>query len=141
MVDLPNQAGPMCDWSRVQAVDGAKSCLQRLSQHAQCHLATNAQDSTEAQIRLALKRGGLSDYIEHIFCRANLGVGKTSPDYFGKIVERLNVNPEHVTMVGDSFERDVQQALKVGIKAVWFNPNNVGAASEVLTINKLNMLT
>jgi putative hydrolase of the HAD superfamily len=75
------------------------------------------------------------------FVEQTWGWEKRPPDYFGKIVERLNVNPERVTMVGDSFERDVQQALKVGIKAVWFNPNNVGAASEVLTINKLNMLT
>lgn len=76
MVDILNQTGPMCDWPKVQAVDGAIACLKRLSQQAQCHVATNAEDSTEAQIRLALKRAGLSEYISHVFCRENLGVGK-----------------------------------------------------------------
>ncbi len=141
MVDIPNQTGPMCDWPEVQVVDGAVACLQRLSQHAQCHVATNAQDSTEAQIRLALKRVGLSEYTGHIFCRENLGVDKTAPDYFAKIVKMLSVNPDQITMVGDSLERDIHQALKAGIKAVWFNPYNARSASKIITINKLNMLT
>ena len=141
MVDLPNQTGPMCDWPQVQVVDGAKACLQRLSQHAQCHVATNAEDSTEAQIRLALKRVGLSEHIQHIFCSENLGVGKTDTDYYQKITHKLKVIPEHITMVGDSLERDVHQALRSGIKAVWFNPDNPHGMSDILTINKLDMLT
>lgn len=141
MVDMPNQTGPMCDWPEVEAVQGAKACLQRLSQHAQCHLATNAEDSTEAQIRLALKRAGLSEYICHIFCRENLGVGKTDPDYFAKIVKRLNVNQEHVSMLGDSLERDVQPALKAGIHAQWFNPNNSPTTADISIINTLDMLS
>jgi putative hydrolase of the HAD superfamily len=141
MVDIPNQTGPMCDWPKVQIVDGAKACLQRLSQHAQCHLATNAEDSTESQIRLALKRAGLSEHINHIFCRENLGVGKTDVSYYQKITDKLNVNPDQLTMVGDSLERDVHQALKAGIKAVWFNPSNVDVVSDIMAINKLKLLT
>jgi putative hydrolase of the HAD superfamily len=140
MVDLPNQTGPMCDWPQIQVVEGAKACLQRLSQHAQCHLATNAEDSTESQIRLALQRAGLSEYIEHIFCRENLGVGKTDLSYYPKIIDTLKVNLEHITMVGDSLERDVHQALRAGIKAVWFNPNGSHATSDILAINKLDFL-
>jgi HAD superfamily hydrolase (TIGR01549 family) len=141
MVDLPNQTGPMCDWPQIQAFEGAKACLQRLSQHAQCHLATNAEDSTESQIRLALQRAGLSEYIEHIFCRENLGGGKTDLSYYPKITDTLKVNPEHITMVGDSLERDVHQALRAGIKAVWFNPNGSQATSDIMAINKLKLLT
>lgn len=44
-------------------------------------------------------------------------------------------------MVGDSLERDVHQALKAGIKAVWFNPKDSYVASDILTINTLDMLT
>ena len=141
MVDLTNQTGPMCDWPRVQAVDGAKACLQRLSQHAQCHLATNAEDSSEAQIRLALIRAGLSDDINHVFCRENLGMGKTDPRYYQTITDKLKVSPKQITMVGDSLERDVRQALKTGINAVWFNPHNVCTESGILTIEKLDMLS
>lgn len=140
MVDMPDQTGPMCDWPKVQAVEGAKACLQRLGQHAQCHLATNAADSTEAQIRLALKRAGLSEYIESIFCRENLGMGKTDSGYYATITEKLNVSPEQITMVGDSLERDVQPALKAGLKALWFNSNNHPTATEYLMVDKLDKL-
>jgi FMN phosphatase YigB (HAD superfamily) len=104
-------------------------------------LGTNAEDSTEAQTRWALKRAGLSEYIGHIFCRENLDVGKVDPSYCQKITDKLNVNPDQVTMVGDSLERGVHQALKVGIRAFWFNPNGSHAALGILTINKLNLLT
>ena len=140
MVDIPNQTGPMCDWPNVRPVEGAKACLKRLSQYAQCHLATNAEDSTETQIRLALKRAGLSEYIQNIFCRENLGIGKTDPSYYQKITDKLNVNPEHITMVGDSLERDVHPALNVGLKALWFNPHDKQVAANILAINKLDML-
>lgn len=140
MVDIPNQSGAMCDWPEVQAVEGAEACLLRLNKHAHCHLATHAEDSTEAQIRLALKRVGLSEYVEHIFCRENLGVGKTDPSYYPKITAKLDVSPGSITMVGDSLERDVQQALKAGLKAVWFNPKNSHTTADVLTINQLYLL-
>ena len=140
MVDLPNQTGPMCDWPEVEVVVGAKECLLRLTQDAKCHLATNAEDSTEDQIRLALQRAGLSDFITHIFCRENLGVNKNAPDYYSKIVNKLGVSAAQVTMLGDSLERDVHPALRAGIKAVLFNPNGVCAASNILTINRLDLL-
>ncbi len=92
MMDCPIQTGPMCDWPQIQAVEGAKACLQRLSQNAQCHLATNAEDSTGAKIRLALKRAGLSEYIGHVCCRENLDVGKADPGYYQKITDKLNIN-------------------------------------------------
>jgi putative hydrolase of the HAD superfamily len=140
MVDTPNQTGPMCDWPEVKVVEGALSCLKRLSQHVQCHVATNAQDSTEAQIRLALKRVGLSEYIEHVFCRENLGVGKTSAAYFSKITSRLNVSADCITMVGDSLERDVLNARRAGINEIWYNPKNLPTAENVQSVTSLDSL-
>lgn len=141
MVDIPNQTGAMCDWPKVQVVEGALTCLRRLSQHAHCHVATNAQNSSETQIRLALKRAGLSEYIEHVFCCENLGVGKTDPRYYPAITAKLDVKPESITMVGDSLERDVQQALKAGLKAVWFNPKHHQMPADIVSISQLDLLS
>ena len=140
MVDLPNQTGPMCDWPVVQVVEGAKACLQRLSSQAQCHLATNAQESTEKQIRLALQRAGLSEYISHIFCRENLGTGKNDPDYYHKIVNKLGVSSQQITMLGDSLERDVNPALNAGIQAILFNPKGVEIACDIQVIASFKQL-
>lgn len=138
MVDIPNQTGPMCDWPEVKVVVGALDCLKRLSQNAQCHLATNAEDSTEAQIRQALLRVGLSEFITHIYCRENLGIGKTDNSYYPKIVQQLNVQPSQVSMLGDSLERDVLAPLAAGLKAVWFNPDNQKSSEDIPMIRTLN---
>ncbi len=140
MVDLPNQVGPMCDWPQVQAVSGALVCLKHLSQHAQCHLATNAEDSSEAQIRKALVRAGLSDYITQIFCRENLGTGKTDKAYYPKIIKKLGVNTHQVTMVGDSLERDVLAPISAGLQAVWFNPSCHAYSQDVEVVKQLTCL-
>ncbi|MCF2947239.1 HAD-IA family hydrolase [Paraglaciecola aquimarina] len=132
MVDLPNQTGPMCDWPEVKVVEGALECLKYLNQDAQCHLATNAQDSTEFQIRQALHKAGLSDYIQHIFCCENLGVGKSKPDYFHRIIEKLNSPAKQIMMIGDSLEKDIYPGCKAGIKVIWFNPTK----KSVETVNQ-----
>lgn len=51
-----------------------------------------------------------------------------------------NNKPEECIMIGDSFERDIQGALNVGLKAVWYNPNNkteITENTEYYTISKL----
>jgi len=141
MVDLPNQTGPMCDWPTVQVVGDAKACLERLSKIAECHLATNSEDSSETQIRTALERAGLSEYITRIFCRGNLGMDKTDAGYYPAIADSLNISPKSITMIGDSLERDVHKALKAGLKAVWFNPNNNYAEPNILCVSQLNSLS
>ncbi|MFT2092735.1 HAD family hydrolase [Paraglaciecola sp. 2405UD69-4] len=140
MVDIPNQTGPMCHWPEVKVVPGAVACLERLSQQANCHLATNAADSSEAEIRLALTRAGLSGYLTHIFCRENLGVGKTDPSYYQKIVNKLGVNREQVIMVGDSLERDVLPAMDAGIQAIWFNHQRKQVPAKITAIEDLSYL-
>lgn len=140
MVDLPNQTGPMCDWPKVAVVKGALKCLKHLSKSAQCHLATNAEDSTEIQIRQALQKAGLSDYIQQIFCRENLGVGKTAPEYFEKIVNKLGTPAKQIMMTGDSLDKDVYPALNVGLKATWFNPNQNKIPKDIFTVTALEEL-
>jgi len=51
MVDLPGHTGPMCDWPEIKLVDGAAQCLSALSGVASCHIATNALNSNEREIR------------------------------------------------------------------------------------------
>ncbi|WP_153810825.1 HAD family hydrolase [Paraglaciecola arctica] len=138
MVDLPNQTGPMCDWPKIQVVAGAKNCLKRLSRNAQCHLATNAEDSSEVQIRHALIRAGLSEFITQVFCRENLGLSKTDTGYYLKIVQQLGASPSQVSMLGDSLEKDVLAPMAAGLKSVWFNPTNQKSSQNILMVEQLS---
>ena len=137
MVDLPGQVGPMCNWPEIKVLDGAAKCLSALSKVAKCHVATNALDSSESEIRSAFVRAGLSQFIETIFCANTIGKSKPDPECFQFIIDALGAPLNDILMVGDSLDKDVQGALNVGIQAVWFNPANLSVASDVTAISQL----
>ena len=140
MVDFPSEKGPMCGWSRVEAVPGARTTLAELSRSSRCALATNAADSTEAQIRKALDRAGLSPYIEKIFCRQNTGFKKPSPRFFQTLCAGLKTDPGQVILVGDSLENDVLGALDFGFDAVWYNRDRKTVPKGIKSITRLSQL-
>jgi putative hydrolase of the HAD superfamily len=137
MVDLPNQTGPMCDWPSITVVPGALECLRYLSLNAECHLATNARDSNLAQIRSALQRAGLSQYLTNIFCYRTVGHDKADPAFYTSIINALDVSPQHITMVGDSLAKDIYPALAQGLQAIWFNPQQQIPPKHIMAIHQL----
>ena len=139
MVDFPDQKGKMCDWVTVQAVDGALRTLKELSKSHPVYIATNAADSSETDIKLAFERVGLSPYISGYFCKANLGLGKGTSEFFHKIINALNVEPQSIIMVGDTYEKDIEPAISAGIEAIWFNSKctNNSVSKGVKQINHL----
>ncbi len=124
MVDFPGIPGKMCDWEAVEAVEGAEEALEYLSQNAQIYIATGAAQSTETDIKAAFNRVGLDKYISGYFCKANLGIEKGGLEFLLSILAKLGSDPKRVTMVGDSFEKDIEPALKLGIKAIWLCKGN-----------------
>lgn len=121
MVDFPGVPGKMCDWKTVEAVKGAKEALSFISKEAQVYIATGAAESTEVEIKTAFKRVGLDKYITGYFCKANLGIEKGSPEFLSSILSNLGRDSSQVTMVGDSFKKDIEPALKLGINAIWLS--------------------
>jgi putative hydrolase of the HAD superfamily len=141
MVDIPNQTGPMCDWPEIKVVDGASECLAALSYFANCHLATNALNSNESEIKAAFSRAGLNQYIDTIFCADSIGFSKPEPEYFQFILARLDVPKSNIVLIGDSLEKDIQGALKMGIDAIWYNPLRLAVPKGIRAISKLTELT
>lgn len=142
MVDFPEQPGKMCDWQEVRAVDGALATLAKLSRQHAIYIATNAADSAEADIHAAFSRVGLAPFIRGYFCKANLGIGKGSPEFFERLAAALAVPPSTLLMVGDSYHNDIAPALAAGAQAIWFNPaGTVNAqAQQVRQIRELTAL-
>lgn len=130
MVDFPDVTGKMCDWEVVEAVSGAKKALAELSKNSQIYIATGAADSTEAEIKLAFDRVGLSPFISGYFCKANLGLAKGSPEFLNAILAKLDIPAESVAMVGDNYDKDIKPAITVGIKSFWFTQQHNGTMSE-----------
>jgi putative hydrolase of the HAD superfamily len=121
MQDDKQFCGPMKDWPAVAAIPGARETLAALQEDWRLSLATNADLSTEADIRTALRRVDLDPYLERIFCFQNIGLKKPALGFYRHVLEDLGVPTERVFMVGDNFEADVQGANAAGIRAIWLN--------------------
>ncbi|MFT5677043.1 MAG: FMN phosphatase YigB (HAD superfamily) [Paraglaciecola sp.] len=122
MIDNPEAQGKMCQWRSVTAVDDAADALAFLSQTSPIFIATNAADSSENEIKLAFERVGLSKYISGYFCQSNLGLSKETPGFYDSIISKLGVEASSVTMVGDTYEKDILPSLQAGLNAIWLNP-------------------
>jgi putative hydrolase of the HAD superfamily len=124
MVDDPTMDGSMAYWPAVEAVAGAVETLRRIKPGRTLALATGAEVSTEAEIRAALARVELDGCIDAVFCYKNTGLRKPEEAFYRFILQKLGARPEEALMVGDSFEKDVAAANRVGMRAVWFNPRS-----------------
>jgi len=141
MIDFPDAQGPMYLWEKVVAVPGACETLAALHGVAGCHLATNARDSQEQDIVKALARVGLAEYLDNVFCFANLGCRKPSVEFFSRIVRELGVDAGEIVMVGDSLDTDIAGALAAGLHGIWFNPDGregkLVGAGEIRSLKEL----
>lgn len=142
MRNFPQFEGPMQSWPRVEPVPGICTALQVLKRSSILALATNAVDSDEKEIRMALERCDLSRFFDHVFCFRQLGVRKPESAFYTGILGRLNIPPKLVYMVGDDIDADVFAANAVGISAIWFNPRSGESRSGLLyrTVHDLNRL-
>jgi HAD superfamily hydrolase (TIGR01509 family) len=114
--------GAMVDWPEVQAVPGAQDTLAALHRRFHLVVATNAANSNTVQIRAALARVGLADFISEIFSFAEIGARKPDPLFFQRVALALHAAPHELVMVGDIYAVDIPGARRAGWRAVWYNP-------------------
>ena len=133
---------PMKDWPHVEAIPGAAEILSSLHADWSLAIATNADISTEADIRAALNRVKLDKWVGKIYCFKNIGHAKPSLEFYQFILHDLDLPLKSIFMVGDNFEADVLGANRCGIRAVWFNARDMESRSSemVKTIHHLKEL-
>lgn len=137
MVDDPEQQGKMKDWPEVNAVDGAEKFLATYAARLPLFVTSGAMDSTGAEIAEALQRVSLAHYINGYFCSQIYGLEKSDPEFYLRICDRLQQQPEQVMMLGDSLQRDIRPAQKAGLRICWFNAKNQDENPEVPQICSL----
>lgn len=62
---------------------------------------------------------GFSDHLSVIADSRRLGVAKPDPAIFLHAVDRLGIDPASTLMVGDSFDRDIRPARRLGMRTAW----------------------
>ena len=139
MYDEPANPAPMVAWAEVRMVPGIDQVLAYLQASGRrISLATSASISNEAEIRAALARVNLDMYFERIFCFQNTGRLK-SETFYRYILQQLQIQPSEALMVGDSLEKDVLTANRLGLRAVWFNPRTDEEHADDLAITVHNL--
>ncbi len=137
MIDIKGQTGPMYKWDKVLRAAGAYEGLEYLHNFAKCHIATNAKDSSSTQIRKALNRVGLAQFIDHIFCFKEIGYEKPSQEFFEHIISKLGCLKSEVVMIGDSLETDVYGAKKYEIESIWLNNDQQPVPEGITAVSTL----
>lgn len=124
MRDFPEFQGPMKDWPRLEALPHAAETLAALSPNWNLALATSADISTEKDIRIALDKVNLGQWLERIYSFTTTGLRKTSPDFYSFILKDLGLSPQQVIMIGDHLEADVHVPNICGMRAIWLNEHS-----------------
>ncbi len=122
MQTFPEYGGVMAEWPRVAAMPGISTALAALAGQYQMVVATNASDSNAAQVRAALQRVELSQYIDAIYTYAELGARKPAVEFFHQTARLSGAPHGGLVMVGDLYAVDVIGAAQAGWNAVWYNP-------------------
>ena len=125
MRDFKQFSGPMKDWPRVEAIPGASETLAALHPAWLLALATSADVSDEKDIRVALQRVFLDQWLDRIYCFKNIGYKKPSLEFYRTIQADLRLPPHSICMLGDNFEADVLAANRSGMRAIWFNEHSL----------------
>lgn len=71
---------------------------------------------------------GYTPYLSTVIDSRVVGVAKPDPAIYELALAALNVQPQHVLMVGDSYERDVVPARALGMHTAWLNGGLAGQA-------------
>ena len=127
MVDHGMREGPMKDWEKVEAEAGAQEALLRLRGRYRLVVATNAEDSPAADVRLALGRVGLDEYVDDVLSSADIGDHKPNYAFYRAVllhegVRGLPLDPRRAVMVGDGTTNDIAGAQRAGMRTIWYNP-------------------
>ena len=89
--------------------------LSDLKKHYRIGLVTNFYGN----MLVVLEEFGLSSYFETITESAVVGVRKPDSQIFNIAVKSMEVRPENVVVIGDSYTKDILPAHELGCHTVW----------------------
>lgn len=98
-----------------QIVSHSKSVLKRLHEHYPMVLVTNFYGNMPQ----VLSEFGLNTLFEHVVESAEVKIRKPDSRIYALGVDSLSLQPHEVMVVGDSFNKDIEPATKIGCHTAW----------------------
>jgi putative hydrolase of the HAD superfamily len=120
--------------------EDALDVLAYLKARYELHIITNG--FAEVQFR-NIANSKLDPYFKTITNSEMAGAKKPNPIIFEHALEKANASKNESIMIGDSMEADVLGALDFGMKALFFNPNQIEVEDfipQITTLAELKLL-
>jgi HAD superfamily hydrolase (TIGR01662 family) len=114
----------------------AEHAIEQLSHHATLVVATNSNYS-EGQIGNLLERLHMRPYFSHIFTSQTTVAMKPQPHYFETMLRELELTPDQMIMVGDSYLQDIAGAKRAGLWTIWLTSSATEAPEADAVISGL----
>jgi putative hydrolase of the HAD superfamily len=109
-----------CYGSMKKTLERNKEILSRLRKGYRLGVISNFNGNLEVVCR----EFDIDSLLELILDSGNLEVSKPDPRIFELALERLKLDPPDCCYVGDSFERDIIPAKRVGLRTIWLRGAN-----------------
>ena len=117
-----------------QLFEGAIETLDYLSSKYDLHIITNGFQDVQDKKMI---NSNIKHYFKTITNSEMAGVKKPNPIIFEHALQKASAQKEESIMIGDCLEADVNGALNFGMKALFFNSNNVEINQNINQINSL----
>ncbi|MEN3045806.1 MAG: HAD family hydrolase [Candidatus Hydrothermales bacterium] len=85
--------------------------------------------------RKILEDYGIDKFFDIMVFSAIEGIRKPHPEIFLKVVNFFKIKPEELLHIGDTFELDVEGPLKIGAKAILWDPKRKNMNSNIISIS------
>lgn len=112
-------------WELFDGVTEALTLLQRKG--IRMAVITNGTSQTQ---RKKLDRFGLTEFFDEIVIDTEVGVSKPDPAIFQYALDRMQLMPEEVLMIGDHLIWDVYGPKQLSIFSVWNDYEGVGLEKD-----------
>ena len=109
------------NWMLAEPYAETKKILEKLKKEFTLVLVSNTD---QFSINNVLDKFELRDLFHHIFLSCDLGLIKSDPAFFEKIVSEVGVSKEDCVMVGDSIQSDIISAKAAGLSAILIDRRN-----------------
>ncbi|HEY8732875.1 MAG TPA: HAD family hydrolase [Candidatus Limnocylindria bacterium] len=115
----------------------AEATLDDVGRDHRLALVTNGAPDVQ---REKLAATTLASRFAAIVISGEVGAGKPDPLIFRAALDALDVERTEAVMVGDSLERDVVGARRAGLRSIWLDRTNGGAAGTIVPDARIRAL-
>ena len=125
--ELPEQLADWCYEYARKAIDSARPILEQLAERYPLVLVSNFYGNIES----VLKDFGLDHLFGAIVESAVVGIRKPDPAIFRLGVDKLGFPADEIVVVGDSYDKDIVPATRIGCQTIWLKSIGWSAYKEM----------